>query len=146
MTIVRGCNFPETLLYDVPRHVWYQHRADGTLRAGITPVGVALAREVLIFTPKPIGHKFDQGRAIATIESAKWVGAVKAGFAGIIVALNDAVLHRATLVNTDCYGVGWMFGLEPAGDDWATTLTPGANIRQVYENWMEAMGFEGCGQ
>ena len=145
MTIVRGCDFPETRLYDVPRHVWYQLRADGTLRAGITPVGVALAREVLIFTPKPIGHRFDQGRAIATIESAKWVGAVKAGFAGTIAELNEAVLHRATLVNTDCYGAGWMFRLAPADDDWAATLTLGANIGKMYEDWMENMGFEGCG-
>ena len=82
---------------------------------------------------------------MAIVESAKWVGAVKAGFAGTIAELNEAVLHRATLVNFDCYGAGWMFRLAPADDDWAATLTLGANIGQVYEDWMENMGFEGCG-
>lgn len=145
MAIVRGCEFPETLIYDVARHVWYEEIADGPLRAGITPVGVALAREVLIFTPKRIGHEFAPGRAIATIESAKWVGSVKAGFAGIITGVNDAILRRAVQVNTDCYGAGWMFRLEPAADDWAAQLTQGADIAQAYEDWMENTGFEGCG-
>lgn len=144
MAIVRGCEFPEGLFYDVARHVWYEAISGDTLRAGVTPVGVALAREVLIFTPKRVGHVFAEGRAIATIESAKWVGSVKAGFDGTIRAVNDALAGRATAVNSDCYGAGWMFLLCPAADDWATGLTPGAEIAQVYEDWMESMGFEGC--
>lgn len=146
MAVVRGCNFPETVLYDVARHVWYEDLKDGSLRAGITPVGVALAREILIFTPKRVGHAFAQGRALATVESAKWVGSVKAGFAGTIIGVNEAVLRRATLVNTDCYGDGWMFRLSPEGSDWAADLTPGADIAQVYEDWMENMAFAGCGE
>ncbi|WP_415184829.1 glycine cleavage system protein H [Phaeovulum sp.] len=144
MATVRGCKFPDELYFDVARHVWYQLLADGTLRAGVTPVGVALAREVLIFTPKPVDHSFSTGRAIATIESAKWVGSVKAGFDGKIIGLNAAIMARAGMVNRDCYGEGWMFVLAPQKKDWAATLVTGAAVAQAYEDWMESMGFEGC--
>ncbi|MBU3029446.1 glycine cleavage system protein H [Paracoccus marinaquae] len=145
MAIVRGCAFPDGLWYDLPHHVWYRDEGDAGLRAGITPVGVCLAREVLIFTPRRIGFAFSAGRALATIESAKWVGTVKAGFDGTICGLNEALQPRAAAVNDDCYGAGWMFLLQPARADWAADLVPGARIGAAYEAWMESMGFDGCG-
>src|SRR5690606_22597086 len=91
MATVRGCRFPEDRFYDVPHHVWYLPLGDGLVRAGMTPVGVALAREVLIFTPKRVGRPVEAGRAMATVESAKWVGSVRAGFAARVEAVNEAL-------------------------------------------------------
>ena len=144
MTTVRGCTFPDHLLYDVPRHVWYAEAGDGLVRAGITPVGVDLAREVLIFTPKRAGRPFAKHRAIATVESAKWVGSVRSAFAGRVEAVNDALVARAAAVNADCYGAGWMLLLRPDAADWADELVTGAGIAPAYEDWMESAGFEGC--
>jgi glycine cleavage system H protein len=114
------------------------------VRLGITPVGVALAREVLIFTPKRVGRQFEAGRAVATVESAKWVGSVRAGFAGTIVAVNTALAARAAPVNEDCYGAGWMLLVRPARTGWHTALVTGAAVGPAYEAWMEREGFEGC--
>src|SRR5687768_17193340 len=122
---VRGCHFPESLHYDVPRHVWYAAE-DGLVRLGITPVGVALAREVLIFTPKRVGRRFEAGRAVATVESAKWVGSVRAGFAGTVAEVNAALVARADAVNGDPYGAGWMLLVRPADADWRAGLVTGA--------------------
>jgi glycine cleavage system H protein len=144
MAIVRRCEFPEALHYDVPRHVWYTPAGDGLVRAGITPVGVALAREVLIFTPKRVGRSFEKDRAIATVESAKWVGSVRAAFAGRVEAVNEALVARAAAVNTDCYGEGWMALLRPAAPDWSAGLVTGAAVGPAYAEWMEREGFEGC--
>jgi glycine cleavage system H protein len=144
MTTVRGCEFPEALHYDVPRHVWYAEAADGLVRLGITPVGVALAREVLIFTPKRVGRRFEAGRGVATVESAKWVGSVRAGFAGTVAAVNEALAARADVVNGDCYGAGWMLLVRPAGPDWRAGLVTGAAVGPAYEAWMEREGFAGC--
>lgn len=146
MARVRGCDFPQGLHYDVSRHVWYGQEAGGLVRAGITPVAVALAREVVIFTPKRVGHAFVAGRAIATVESAKWVGSVRAGFAGRIEAVNEALAARAAPVNGDCYGEGWMALLRPDAADWADGLVTGAAIGPAYEDWMEREGFAGCGE
>lgn len=145
MTLVRGCNFPDELFYDVSRHVWYLPQADdGLVRLGITPVGVALAREVLIFTPKRIGKTFEAGRAVATVESAKWVGSVRAHFSGRVEAINEALLAQASSVNGDCYGAGWMLLVRPDDADWQVGLVTGAQMAMAYEAWMEDNGFEGC--
>ena len=141
---VRGCPFPETLHYNVPCHVWYADAPGGLVRAGITPVGVALAREVLIFTPKRVGRDVDPGKAMATVESAKWVGSVRAAFAARVAATNPALATRATAVNRDCYGEGWMLLLAPAAPGWRDGLVTGTAIAPAYEAWMEAEGFEGC--
>jgi glycine cleavage system H protein len=142
--LVRGCEFPEALHYDVPRHVWYAE-ADGLVRLGITPVGVALAREVLIFTPKRVGRRFEAGRSVATVESAKWVGSVRAAFAGTVEAVNAALAARADAVNRDPYGAGWMLLVRPADPAWRAGLVPGTRIGPAYEDWMEREGFAGCG-
>lgn len=145
MALVRGCGFPDALHYDVPRHVWYCPADDGLVRAGITPVGVALAREVLIFTPKRVGWNVAAGRAMATIESAKWVGSVRAAFAGTVVEVNGALARRADVVNRDPYGAGWMLLLRPHDADWRESLVTGAAVGPAYEAWMESEAFEGCG-
>lgn len=144
MALVRGCNFPDQLFYDVPRHVWYWPQEEGLARLGITPVGVALAREVLIFTPKRIGKPFEAGRAVATVESAKWVGSVRAAFAGTVEAINEVLVTQAASVNGDCYGEGWMLMVRPVDADWQAGLVTGVEVGAAYEAWMEENGFEGC--
>lgn len=146
MATVRGCEFPDHLFYDVPHHTWYRPAEDGVLRFGITPVGIALAREVLVFTPKRVGFEFEANRSVATMESAKWVGSVRVAFDGAVAAINEALVQRPTIVNDDCYGDGWMLLLRPAdGVDWRASLVTGAAIAPAYEAWMEAEAFPGCG-
>ena len=55
MPTVRGCAFPDHLRYDVLNHLWYEPLGDGTARIGMTVVAVALAGEVLAFTPSGSG-------------------------------------------------------------------------------------------
>ena len=74
MPIVRGCNLPDDLLYDVDNHTWYLELGDGTVRMGMTAVATALAGELVAFTPKKIGREVKAGKSCATIESGKWVG------------------------------------------------------------------------
>jgi len=145
MATVRGCEFPDHLYYDVPHHTWYQPVEDGVLRFGITRVGLALAREVLVFTPKRVGHEFEKNRSVATMESAKWVGSVRVAFDGTVVAINETLVRQPTLVNDDCYGTGWMLLLRPASDAWREALVTGAAIAPAYEAWMEGEAFPGCG-
>ena len=116
---------PEDRLYDVRGMSGTPRPPGGLVRAGITPVGVALAREVLIFTPKRVGRPVEAGRAMATVESAKWVGSVRAAFAGRVEAVNAALADGAAAVNRDCYGEGWMLLLRPDAPDWRDGLVTG---------------------
>lgn len=144
MPVVRGCNFPDNLYYDVLRHVWYTPAGDGLVRAGMTQVGVALAREVIVFTPKRRGTSFEKHRAFATVESAKWVGSVRVAFDGTVEEVNENAIRNPALVNSDCYGEGWMLLVRPGTDDWRAGLVTGDAIAKSYEDWMESEAFPGC--
>lgn len=145
MATVRGCNFPDHLLYDVPNLVWYEPLADGLVRAGFTPVATALSGTLLGFVPKRPGRDFQKGRSFATVESGKWVGPARAAFGGIVTAVNEAMMERPNLANLDPYGQGWMLVARPADPDWAAGLVTGARIPAAFEAWMQAEDFKGCG-
>lgn len=144
MPIVRGCNFPDALFYDVRHHVWYVQADNGLVRVGMTVVGVALAREVIVFSPKRAGVSFEKAKAFATIESAKWIGSVRAAFDGRVVSVNEAAMKRPATVNEDCYGSGWLLVVEPHADNWADGLVTGDAIAAAYEAWMEGEAWPGC--
>jgi glycine cleavage system H protein len=145
MPIVRGCNLPDDLLYDVDNNIWYKELGDGTVRLGMTAVAVAMAGQLVAFTPKKVGRKIEAGKSCATIESGKWVGPAKSAASGEVVAVNDAVVAKPDTANADPYGAGWMIVLRP--DDWAAVkanLIPGANVAAKYEAKMTADNFAGC--
>lgn len=145
MPVVRGCNLPDELLYDVDNNFWYQDLGDGTVRAGMTAVAVAMAGQLVAFTPKKAGRKVEAGKSCATIESGKWVGPAKVAFDGEVAAVNEALIETPAAANTDPYGQGWMVVIKPA--DWAAAkalLTPGAEVAAKYEAKMTADGFAGC--
>jgi len=141
---VRGCSFPEDLLYDVERHTWYRPEPDGTVRVGLTPVAIALAREVLVLTPKRVGREFERDQSMGTIESAKSVFAIRAAFAGTVVAINELAVGTPRLVNGDCYGAGWMLLARPLAAAWREGLATGAGLATTVEAWMDEQGFPGC--
>ena len=145
MAHVRGCEFPDHLLYDVPNLIWYEPLPDGTIRVGLTPVATALSGQMLGFTPKRAGKEFEKGRTFATIESGKWVGPARAAFDGTVVTFNESLMNRPTIANEDCYGAGWMLTAQAAAPDWRQGLVTGSEIAPAFEAWMTAENFAGCG-
>lgn len=145
MPIVKGCNLPDHLLYDVENHIWFQEQGDGTVKLGMTTVATAMAGQLVAFTPKKTGRKVDAGKSCATVESGKWVGPAKSCAAGEVAKVNDDLMANPSIANTDPYDKGWFIILKP--DDWAAvkpTLTPGDQVTAKYEAKMAADGFAGC--
>ena len=145
MPVVRGCQFPDELLYDVEIHIWVQEVGDGNLKLGMTSVAVAMAGQLVAFTPKKVGRSVKAGKSCATIESGKWVGPAKSLAAGEVVEINEEMVETPSLANDDPYGRGWLVILKP--EDWGSvkgTLTPGAEVAAPYDAKMAADGFDGC--
>ena len=145
MPVVRGCNLPDELLYDVDNHTWYQELDDGTVRMGMTMVATALAGELVAFTPKKVGREVKAGKSCATIESGKWVGPARSAVDGEVVAVNEALVDTPRLANDDPYANGWMLILRP--ENWAQAkalLTPGSQVTARYTAKMDADSFAGC--
>ncbi|MBS0232243.1 MAG: glycine cleavage system protein H [Proteobacteria bacterium] len=145
MPIVKGCNLPDQLLYDVDNHIWFEEQADGNVKLGMTMVATAMAGQLVAFTPKKVGRQVDAGKSCATVESGKWVGPAKSIAAGSVVQINEDLVGSPQIANQDPYGSGWFIILKPA--DWASvkpTLTPGTDVSAKYEAKMTAEGFPGC--
>lgn len=145
MPVVKGCNLPDHLLYDVDNHIWYQEQPDGNVKLGMTIVATAMAGKLVAFTPKKAGRSVDAGKSCATVESGKWVGPAKSAAAGEVAAVNDALVADPSIANADPYDKGWLIILKPK--DWGAvkpTLTPGGQVTAKYEAKMAADGFAGC--
>ncbi|MFN3868763.1 MAG: glycine cleavage system protein H [Hyphomicrobiaceae bacterium] len=145
MPVVKGCNLPDDLLYDVDNNIWFKELGDGTVKLGMTAVATAMAGQLVAFTPKKAGKAIDAGKSCATVESGKWVGPAKSVAGGEVVEVNKALVDTPKLANDDPYDKGWMIVLKPA--DWPSTkakLTPGTDVAAKYEAKMAADGFAGC--
>lgn len=145
MPTIRGCHFPDELLYDVERHIWYAEQPDGTVRVGLTAVAIALSGEVLGFMPRRAGRAIEAGKSVATIESGKWVGPARIGFEAVVATTNEAAMDVPSMLSADPYGEGWLVDVTPA--DWQAAraaLLGGNAVAPAYEAWMAANGFPGC--
>jgi glycine cleavage system H protein len=145
MPIVRGCNLPDDLLYDVENNIWYRANPDGTVTVGMTAVAAAMAGQLVAYTPKKAGRPVQAGKSCATIESGKWVGPAKIAFDAEVVEINDALAADPKLANADPYGAGWLVKVKPG--NWAKAsvgLVAGTAVQAPYEAKMSADGFAGC--
>ena len=145
MAAVRGCEFPEDLLYDVENNIWYRENDDNSVTVGMTSVAAAMAGQIVAITPKRAGRKVQPGRSCATIESGKWVGPAKLLSGGQVVEVNAEISGSPGLANSSPYGDGWLLKVQV--DDWESIkaqLTAGSQIAEPYEAKMQADGFDGC--
>ncbi|MCB1428662.1 MAG: glycine cleavage system protein H [Nitratireductor sp.] len=144
MPVVRGCNLPDDLLYDVDNNLWYRPNGDGTFTVGMTMIATGMAGQLVAFTAKKAGKTVNAGKSCATVESGKWVGPAKIAFDAEIVAVNDTLSENPKLANSDTYGEGWMVRVKPSDDSAVSALTPGTAVAGPYEAKMAADEFAGC--
>jgi glycine cleavage system H protein len=143
MALVSSKDYPEHLHYDLDNQVWYEALGDGTIRAGFTPLAIALAGDVLVFTPKRTGRDFEAQRSFATIECGKWVGAARAAFGGVVVSANAELERRPKLLNEDAFGAGWMLIVRAADASWHGRLVTGDAIAPAFAAWIAAEAYKG---
>ena len=106
--IFYACDIPEDLYYDVERDVWI--RFDGEIAVlGMTDVAQTRCGKIAAISFRDVGKKVAQGKTLATIESAKWVGPFPAPFACEIVERNEkGFANNILLANKEPYTDGWI--------------------------------------
>jgi glycine cleavage system H protein len=145
MPVVRGCDLPDDLLYDVANNLWYRDNGDDTFTVGMTMIATGMAGQLVAFTAKKAGKTIGEGKSCATVESGKWVGPAKLGFEAEIIESNEELAGNPALANTDTYGKGWMVKVKPTDMSAAkSVLTPGTEVAGPYEAKMAADEFAGC--
>ncbi|MDP1779659.1 MAG: hypothetical protein Q8K73_05250, partial [Anaerolineales bacterium] len=86
--IFYACDIPENLYYDIERDVWI--RFDGDVAVlGMTDVAQTRCGKFAAISFRDVGKMVAQGKTLATIESAKWVGPFPAPFSCEIVETNE---------------------------------------------------------
>ena len=142
MDTVRGCYFPEDLLYKVEHNAWVRLEADGTATVGLTTFACALAGRIERFSPRRKGRSVRAGGSCATLESDSWVGSVKSPVSGEIAVINDMIMLNPAMIGDDPYGDGWLLRISPSawGADTADLAT-GRDVLTAFEARMDALGF-----
>ena len=111
--IYYACDIPVDLYYDIERDVWI--RFDGDVATlGMTDVAQTRCGKFAAVSFRNVGKKVEQGKALATVESAKWVGPFPAPFTCEIVATNEeGFAKNILLANKEPYTDGWMVKVRP---------------------------------
>ncbi len=144
MAIIRGCNFPDELLYYPEKHLWLKSLGGNLFRIGLTPVAGKLAGgrlNAVTIRAKNIGLEVQQGKSLATLESSKYVGPVPAPITGIVKTANEKLAADPNLVISDPYGEGWVVEMEATR--WAEekdSLLSGSDGLAIYQQKLEAAG------
>ncbi len=136
LAVVRGCQIPEDLLYDLERQVWVRSEPDGTVVLGMTDPAQTRAGRLLRITVKPAGRRLDRGATAAVCESSKWVGPFQTPVAGTVVAANPAVLADPNLVNREPY-VHWLVRLKPEAPGDLDDLLTGEEAVEAFRRYVE---------
>jgi glycine cleavage system H protein len=108
-----ACDIPEDLYYDIERDVWIRFEDDIAV-LGMTDVAQTRCGKFAAISFRDVGKKVAQGKTLATVESAKWVGPFPAPFSCEIVATNEAgFVRNILLANKEPYTAGWLVKVRP---------------------------------
>ena len=102
--------YPDDLRYTA-EHEWV--RRGDTLRVGITAYAQDALGDIVYLQLPAVGDHVEAGSPCGEIESTKSVSDVYAPVSGTVTAVNESLDSNPELVNSDPYGEGWMFELEP---------------------------------
>jgi glycine cleavage system H protein len=91
-------------------HEWVRVEDDLCV-LGVTDFAQGELGEVVYVELPEVGHVFDAGDEIGTIESVKAVAEIYTPVAGEIVEINEALKDDPQSVNEDPHGDGWLVKL-----------------------------------
>ena len=104
-------NTPTELRY-ASTHEWVRENDDGSVTIGITDHAQQALGD-LVFVELPEETTVVAEDTCAVVESVKAASDIYAPLSGDIIKVNDELLDDPEKVNTDPYGDGWLFKLQP---------------------------------
>lgn len=114
-------------------HEWVRMEGDRAV-VGITDYAQSALGD-LVFIDLPTQEaEVAAGDAVAEVESTKTVSSIIAPLSGKIVEVHDEVGGNPDWINSDPYGEGWLFAMQPSNpDDWAALMDEAAYQAYVEE-------------
>jgi len=104
-------DIPSELKY-TKTHEWARLEDDGLVTVGITEHAQKLLAEI-VFVELPELIEVKAGDETGVVESVKAATDIYSPITGEIVEINDVLTDTPELINTDPYGDGWLFRIQP---------------------------------
>lgn len=108
MAEVKGYEMPDDLYYH-KEYCWVRVEEDDIVRVGLIDFAQSEAGDITYVDLPFEGDEVEAGETCGKIQSAKWIGKLVAPLSGEIEEVNYDLEGDATLINSDCYGDGWIF-------------------------------------
>lgn len=105
-------NFPGELKYS-KSHEWVRIEEDGSVTVGITDHAQDLMGDMVFVELPETGNDYKTGGDCAVVESVKAASDIYAPIAGQVNAVNEALADTPEILNSDPYGEGWIFRMQP---------------------------------
>ncbi len=126
--------YPDDRRYS-KEHEWVLIESDGRALVGITEYAQEqLGDVVFVELPEP-GTKLDQYVKMGEIESVKAVSDIYTPLAGEVAEINQALVDKPELVNTDPHGNGWLARLASVDSNQLDTLL----TADAYESYLSEL-------
>ncbi len=103
-------NVPTDLKY-AKSHEWVRVSGD-TATVGITDHAQHELTDIVFVELPAVGRKVKAGEACAVVESVKTASDIYSPISGEILEMNQAVVDKPELVNTDPHGNGWFYKIK----------------------------------
>jgi glycine cleavage system H protein len=111
-----NCVFPVNYFYDVDNFTWIKSMDEpndirGEIKhvlVGITPVYSYITGRILKFKTKPVGTDIVRNRSLGTIESLNHFGIIRSPVSGLIMEINNEIVHNPKIVNDSPFDCGWI--------------------------------------
>lgn len=96
-----------------PSHEWVRVEDDGTITVGISGHAQEQLGDLVFVETPEIDRVCEAEEGIAVVESVKAASDIYAPVAGRVIDANPDLADGPELVNTDPYGAGWLFKIQP---------------------------------
>lgn len=106
-------NLPENIKY-LASHEWARLEDDGTVTVGITDHAQDQLGDVVYVEAPETGSEFAAGDEASVVESVKAASDIYMPVSGEIIAINTQLDTHPELINSDPYGEGWFFKIQPS--------------------------------
>ena len=94
-------------------HEWVRVNDDGTITVGISNHAQGQLGDLVFVETPEVDHTCDAEEGIAVVESVKAASDIYAPVSGKVIDTNGELADNPELVNSDPYGEGWIFKLQP---------------------------------
>ncbi len=123
-------NIPEDLKY-TREHEWVRIEGDAAV-VGITDYAQGELGDVIyVDITESLGMEVEQGAPLGSIEAVKTVSEIYSPLTGNIQDINMDIQEKASLLNTDPYGDGWIIKIQYEDESQFDTLLDAAAYKEL---------------